>query len=441
MSTQAPYLDAPLIRRNSDGTIAQGMRTATGDIVPGSFGFSASGGLSDQSHGSLATPSSGGASKANTLWQETMWIPCGVEAVSIRLPQNVVDTSTYTNILAYVQTSDASGSGSNFANPYMAGVAQTMQSVTWAGGSASPTFTNAPDTNTPVGPWSDWIPVNNTGLNTISYLIIRQWWPAGVAAGGGYMTTNVLGGRYVKLAALGAGGLTGTAASNVGASNSATIAPSGAGLLAQVRFATQKRVRVVTAYGDSTTQGFYASGTVSTYERYALSSSLAGTPVAFTNRGASGQTSAQYYNRLVQDVAAGEKFDVIIYRIASVNDTASAAMSQSQISQAHGVLRIAKAMGALVIFEGPMPFTAGTPSANQLLCATNAKNWALNVVSNRPAIGYISYDDLHDATSYGKWNPTYNYTGDGLHPNELGITTVCLPAVTTALTTALESIS
>ena len=373
-----------------------------------------------------------GGTKSNTLWCETLMIPTGIDAVQICPLNNVADVSTYTGILAYVQTSDLSGAGSDLKNPYFSGAVQSMQQVTWAGGN-SPTFPSGAAAQLPNGPWSDWIPVVNTGNNGPSYLLLRVWYPNTVAAGGGYMMVNQQGGRVAKLQALGSNGFYGTAASNVGASNSASLSSAGAAMPILVRFATRKKLVSVGQYGDSTRQGYYGDGIVAAAERYAIARSLAGKPTAISNRGITGQTTTQYLARLQSDIAAGEKFDVLIWQVASPNDGFSAAVSATQINNAHAAIRIAEQIGAKIVLDGPFPMTATTPTANQSLVVNNAKAFCQAMDKIRPGITSIFYDELHMQNAYGRWISSYNQSGDGLHENELAITSVILPNMTAGL--------
>ena len=391
-------------------------------------------------HSDIATlTTTTGGAVAGTLYAQTIMLPCGVDAVQVAPLTNNTAAAGYPGVLGYVQTSDASGSGSDLKNPYLAGAVQAMQQLTW-GGANSPTFPTPANANIAVGPWSDWIPVNNTGSNSPSYLITRFWYPAGLAAGGGYNAVNSQGGRSAEMTALGAGSFYGYALSNVGASNSASLTSGNAALPVLVRFAAQKRVISIAQYGDSTRQGWYGNGVVAAVERYGISKSLAGTPVAVTNRGWSGQTSSQYLARLIADVAAGDRFDVLIWQVASPNDGFSAAISQQQIANAHAAIRIAESIGAHIILDGPYPVTASAPTGNHTLVVKNAKAFCLAMSGVRPGISAITYDALHQAGAYGQWVSAYNNGGDGLHQNELATTSVILPNVTAALNSILNSV-
>ncbi len=84
-----------------------------------------------------------------------------------------------------------------------------------------------------------------------------------------------------------------------------------------------------------------------------------------------------------------------------------------------------------------MPVIAVTPTANELLCVTNARQFCLDMVGIRPGLNVCMLDDLHDPAQYGKWIAVYNEGGDYLHPSELACTEVILPRISAALNTML----
>lgn len=389
-------------------------------------------GTSSVSHCGTGVPTgTTGANPAATMWQETLMLPCGVDAVQICPLINAVDASLATGLLGYVQTSDLSGTGADLKNPYLGGVAQTMQQVTW-GGANSPVFSNAASVNNLSGVWSDWIPVVNTGAAP-SYLILRRYYPAGFTANLGFYNVNAQAGRVSALQALGSNALYGYNGSNVGASNSAAIAVTGSAMPCLVRFASRKRVLSIGVYGDSTRQGWYSNGVVAASERYAASRSLAGKPTASNNRAITNQTGALYLSRLKADIANGDTFDVLVWQVASPNDGYSADISRQQISRAHEAIRIAESIGASIVLDGPYPMTASNPSASVSTVVNNAKAFCEDMHRVRPGIISALYDSLHDPVYYGKWIPGYNNAGDGLHQNEVATTDVILPSLSAAI--------
>lgn len=377
-----------------------------------------------------------GATKGNAMWASTVWMPCGVDAVRIGLMNNATDVSTYNGILCYAQTTD----GSDLMNPRQGATQLAMQLVTF-GGANNPTFVNAPAAAAPNIVWSDWIPVVNTGVNAPSWLIIRTWYPSGVAAGGGFYAANAFGSRVSVLASLGAPAAYYTAATNVGPGTNSAMTASNAVLPVVVQMATRKAVPCVWMYGDSTRQGYYSDGVVSAAERYGIASTLAGRPVSADSRAISGQTTAEYLRRLRAAVAAGERCDVLVYQVASPNDGfVLGTTSAAQIARAQEAISLARQMGAHIILDGPFPMTATAPTAAQSEVVTNARAFCNDMAA--AALPYVSsclYEGLHDGSNYGKWDATYNQGGDGLHGNTAGMTTVILPALTAALDSVLFS--
>lgn len=375
-----------------------------------------------------------GASKGNALWASTIWLPCGVDAVRIGLVNNATDVSTYSGVLCYAQTTD----GSDLMNPRQGATQLAMQLATWNGAN-NPTFVNAPSAANPNIVWSDWVPVVNTGTNSPSWLIVRTWYPNGVAAGGGFYAANAYGSRTAVLATLGAPAAYYTAATNVGPGTNSAMTASNAVLPVVVQLASRKQVPCVWIYGDSTRQGYYSDGVVSAAERYAIASTLAGRPVAADSRAISGQTTAEYIKRLRSAVAAGERCDVLIYQVASPNDGfVAGSTSPAQIARAQEAILLARQMGAHIILDGPFPMTATTPTAAQSEVVTEAQSFCNDMAAaNLPYVSACMYETLHDGTYYGKWNSAYNFSGDGLHQNTTAMTSVIVPAISSAIDAVL----
>lgn len=413
--------------------------------VTGSISHTAQPGLlgrsSDIGHAGMPVVNNAATTfKANTLFQETLDLPCGIDSVQIGVASEATDVSTYTNVKVYTQTTDATGGGADLMNPYLAGAAQTMQSCTF-GGAASPTFT-AGTVNDPTYVWSDWTPVVNTGTGP-SALIVRQWYPVGVANGAGYGAVNLYGGRSTTVNSMGGkSAYFSVVGADLGANNNVTtFGVSAAAIPVMVRFATQQNVTSILNVGDSTRAGWKANGSVAAAERYARAKSLAGVPTAVVNLAVAGQTTTQFLARLSRLAATGYKCDVLIYQVCSPNDdggTFTAATSAKQIANAHSAIRLGAQMGAKVILDGPFPMSAGTPSAGAILCMNAAKAFCLSMSSIRPDVSCCLYEELHDSATYGKWVAAYNASGDGLHENELAVTAVILPKLTAALNAVIR---
>lgn len=392
---------------------------------------SVSGGILPRSSGCIGSDigilsQTSGAWKGNTMWQQTMMLPTGVDAVSVAVYSDVADVSTYTGIKVSVQTTTSA----NLSNP-VDGAAFTP--VTF-GGAANPTFV-AGSVADPVPIWSDTVPVVNRGIG-INYLIVRVYYPAGVANGGGMFDANNdgTGSRAAKLSALGAGSLYGYTPPDNTTNTTAPIVITRYALPISVKSNFRKRVPVVWQFGDSTRQGWYGAGSVAAVERWGISKTLAGNPVSVSNNGYSGQTSAQYLARLKRMVAAGQRCDVLVYQIASPNDGFSSAISSAQIAQAHEAIQIAASMKAAIILDGPFPMTQNTPSAAQISVVTNADSFGKAMIGRD--VYYADYASLHQPAAFGQWVSSYNYNNDGLHPNEAGVAGPILAAQSVALSAA-----
>jgi lysophospholipase L1-like esterase len=372
-----------------------------------------------------------GGSRASTCWQITVPLPCGVDSVQICPTADVADVSSYTGVKYSVQATD----GTDTMNPHPG---KTMVAVTFAG-AASPTFPSGASGYLPAGQWSDWIPVQNTGAAPCA-LIVRGWYPAGVAAGGGYASGAAVNGVTwaQKMAALGAFGQLYYAGSDKTADNGAAMTILTASMPVMVRIATRKRVPSIWLFGDSTRQGWYADGRVSAVDRWAISESAAGRPTAGSTLGITGQTTTQYLARLKALVAAGDRCDVLVWQVASPNNgLTDSALLAAQIGHAHEAIGIAAKMDARVILDGPFPMATGTPSAAILGIVSGARQFCNDMNGVRSGITSCLYEGLHDPANYGAWVTAYNYSNDGLHPNELATTSVILPQLSAALKSAL----
>jgi hypothetical protein len=51
---------------------------------------------------------------------------------------------------------------------------------------------------------------------------------------------------------------------------------------------------------------------------------------------------------------------------------------------------------------------------------------------------YADYASLHQPAAFGQWLASYNYNGDGLHPNEAGVAGPILTAQSVALSAAIR---
>lgn len=366
-----------------------------------------------------------GATKASTMWQQTLMLPDGADAVRIALLSDMADVSTYTGIKAAVQTTNAA----NLTAP----VSGNLVACTF-GGASSPTF-SAGNVEDPVAIWSDWMPVVNRGPG-VNYLIVRHWYPSAVAAGGGYFDASMSGGRYSALASL---GVTGAAkVSSTSTDQTTNLAQSLSDtpftLPLFVQAAYRRKMPVVWQFGDSTRQGFWGNGAVSALERWGISRNLAGRPVSAVNMGYTSQTTAQIIARLRRLVASGQRCDVLVWQIASPNDIPASVTSAQQIAFAAEALALAQQMGAAFVADGPYPITASAPNGTQSAMVAAARDWGQAVVSPGPLpVVYADYSALHQGGAFGQWVASYNYSGDGLHQNELATTAVILPALSAAL--------
>ena len=387
-----------------------------------------------------------GASKAGTTWSETKWLPCGVDSVRIALFNDALaaDFATY-NANGGVKVTVQATESASLINPTLSAVLQAMIPVTF-GGATSPVYSANPAadqtaaTFAPVMIWSDWIPVNNTGVNSPSYLIVRVYYPTGVTGNCGYFASVQLGGRVAKIQALGANAFIGAGATDHTTDTAWSGSPGTSALPTVAQFATRRKVTSIVQYGDSTRQGYYSDGIVESVERYGIAKTLAGTPISVTNRSITSATSPQYFAHFMADVAKGETWDVIVWQHCTVNDVASAANSQIQINQTHEVLRQAKKMGAKVLIDGPYPFVAGTPTGAQTTAYLNARTFCLAMDAPVGYIKSVTYDGLCITVPSAQWLASYNYTGDGLHPNELAMNNYILPQKTAALDALLTAL-
>ncbi len=389
---------------------------------------------SDISISGLGTLTSfSGSTKGGITWQQTMWLPTGIDSVRIALLSDIADVSTYTGVKASVQCTD----GNNLDNPSIGGVLQTFTQVTF-GGAPNPIFV-AGSTVLPVPIWSDWMPVTNAGSNPC-YLIVRVWYPGTVAAGGGFARNDQQGGRQVELQALGANGVLRFLGADATNNNAAAVASTALTMPVITHIASQINIPSIVQYGDSTRQGYYVNGLVEGVERYGILRTIAGKPTAVSNRGVNGQTCAQYYARFAQDVANGETWNVIIWQVASVNDGASTAITQQDLVYAHAVIRAAKAMGAHIILDGPYPFSAATPSANQNAAYLAVRTFCLQMAAQESYIHAIVYDGLSQNAPTAQWVAALNNAGDGAHPNELAMNSVIYPAKSAAINAVLTGL-
>ncbi len=388
------------------------------------------------SHGALSTYNTfAGAFKGNTNWVSVEDLPCGVDFVQVGITCDVADPSTYTNVRLYAQTTDLSGGLTDAIrqNPYLGGVAQSMLPVTF-GGANSPTFP-AGAAQLPTEIWSDPLAVNNTGLNALSWLILKQYYPSGVASGGGFVNVNLYGGRSLNVGLAGSYSFYGAyVGPNVSGDASTNIAVSTAALPTKIRFGTRLRLPALWHLADSTGQGYKSFGCIPYSERYARSRSLAGRPVAYTGMSVQGQTAEQFYARFEAAVNAGGRCDHVVWRVGTANDGIasgySAATAMRAIMFAHRAILLADRIGATITFEGPLPVTTGAPTAGMTAWLNTIRAFCVEMDGSRPGISSVLYDRLHDSAAYGRWVAAYNEGGDGLHESELGTTEVLVPDFT-----------
>lgn len=188
--------------------------------------------------------------------------------------------------------------------------------------------------------------------------------------------------------------------------------------------------------GDSITSGssIVADGLSTWGYRACLDVSTPTTPVVWANLGMVSQTSATYWaNAKAMLVAGVPPPSVLVLGPVSVNDTS---WTQAKIQTARElamdvVLTAATYRIPYIIWWPLLPHnildTGNDPLRQQLNIemATVAASFGIHWMSGLSV--------LSTGTNPARWKPEYNYTNDGIHPNELAMETVLAKSLSTIL--------
>ncbi len=195
----------------------------------------------------------------------------------------------------------------------------------------------------------------------------------------------------------------------------------------------------VCGVGDSILQGesLALTGGVTTWGwRGCADASTPQRPINWMNCGAAAKQYTEYWTRFTELFNAGYLPDVLVVQPFSINDYSG------DIPNFNGFIEQAKAR-AQTIFE--FCFTNRICSLifvpllpyNSLTTADDNKRKAFNVWLKdfAASVGayYMDCSGVGDGATPERWVAAYNYTSDGIHPNEAGIDAVLAPALTAIL--------
>lgn len=160
--------------------------------------------------------------------------------------------------------------------------------------------------------------------------------------------------------------------------------------------------------------------------------STQGRPINYMNVGCSSNGSPTYWSRTQEIINAGFIPDVLVISPASVNDTYANPdrTFSDHKSRAMEIMRFAKAKGiGHVCFIPLLPYNSNTLAQDAYRLSFNA--WLATILG----ASVLSFPALGNGASPERWNATYNFAADGVHPNELAIDTVMAPELTRYLNT------
>lgn len=204
-------------------------------------------------------------------------------------------------------------------------------------------------------------------------------------------------------------------------------------------FRYRARALSVFGVGDSIMQdeGLALTGIVTSWGwRGCADASTAAKPMSWSNVGCAGKAYTEYWARFTTLIAAGVKPSVLVVQPLSVNDYSGAPNNlpyYSELGMSRAVLAIeyARANGIPNVCLVPLlPYNSLAAGNDTIRKSYNTK---LRALALNMGCGYLDFSALGDGASPERWIPAYNYSSDGIHPNETAIDTVMAPALTAYL--------
>ena len=185
--------------------------------------------------------------------------------------------------------------------------------------------------------------------------------------------------------------------------------------------------------GDSISQcSALVTDTVSSWGyRACLDASIQTNPVVYANFGAASQIATTYLANARATLAAGAPPpSVMVINPCSVNDitaTPNTRIIESMRSTAQQALQLARDYDIPAIIWFPiLPYNSLSGASDLLRTALNTEMAAMAAVAG---VTWMTFSSLGDGAAPERWVAAYNYTSDGIHPNETAIDTIMAPVL------------